>query len=147
MQLSRKENACLLSVWDLGVFLPQISTKRYQTARARMKPKLILNGDVTRGDLANKVDQFGINKAESKPHDLGLAPGRTDTCTRLGSDSHGLTYLEGRGTRRAAGQVGVWTHSRAVAGRTRRRRGRCCRREVCPEGEVCCPPSPQIERV
>lgn len=89
-------------------------------------------GDVTLGDLANKVYQFGFNKAESKPPDLGLAPGRADTCTRLGSDSRGLSYLEGRGTRRAAGRAGVSTHSRAVAGRTRKRQGRCCRREVCP---------------
>lgn len=65
----------------------------------------------------------------------------------------GLTYLDRRGTRRAAGLAGVWTHSHAAAaaaaaaGRTRKHRGRCCRREVCPEGEVCCPPSPQIERV
>lgn len=112
----------------------------------------MLGGDVTLGDLANKDDQFGINKAESKPPDLGLVPGRAgpgraDTCTRLGSDSRGLTYLEGRGRRRAAGRAGVWSHSPAVAGRTRRRQGRCCRREVCPEGEACCPPSPQIQRV
>lgn len=36
----------------------------------------MLGGDVTLGDLGNKVDQFGINKAESKPPDLGLVPGR-----------------------------------------------------------------------
>lgn len=78
-----------------------------------------------------------------------MVPGRGDVCPRPGSDTNSLTYLDRRGRRRA----GVWTHSRAAAaaaaaaGRARKRRGRCCRREVCPEGEVCCPPSPQIERL
>lgn len=64
-----------------------------------------------------------------------------------GSDSRGSTYLERWGTRRAAGRAGLSTHSRAVAARTRKPQGRRCRQGVCPEGEVCCPPSPQIERV
>lgn len=83
-----------------------------------------------------------------------MVPSRGDVSPRLGSDTDGSTYLDCRGTRRAAGLAGVWTHSHAAvaaaaaaAGRTRNHRGRWCRREGCPEGEVCCPPSPQIERV
>lgn len=81
---------------------------------------------------------------------LEMVQSRGDVLPRLGSDTDGLTYLDRRGTRRAAV---LWTHSHAAAaaaaaaGRIRNHRGRSCRQEVCPEGEVCCPPSPQIERV
>lgn len=75
--------------------------------------------------------------------------GGDNSSPRLGSDTDGLIYLDRRGTCRAAGQAGVWTHSRAAAavaaaGRTRKPQGRCCRREVFPEGAACCPPSLRI---
>lgn len=46
-----------------------------------------------------------------------------------------------RGTGMAAGPAGGWLHSCSAAGRTHKPPGRRCRREVCPEAEVCCPPS------
>lgn len=107
MQLSREESACLLSVWNLEFFLPQISTKLLSNCACADEKQTNAGGGGTHGDWADKVDQLGINKVESRPADLGLVPGRADTCTRLGSDSYGLTYLEGRGTRRAAGRAGV----------------------------------------
>lgn len=51
------------------------------------------------------------------------------------------TCLGRRGRGRAAGLEGGSPHSCAAAGRTHMPQGRCCRREVCPEEEVCCPPS------
>ena len=59
---------------------------------------------------------------------------------------NGTTRLGHRGTGRAAGPAGGWPRScaaaaAAAAGRTHKPLGRRCRREVCPEEEVCCPPS------
>lgn len=52
-----------------------------------------------------------------------------------------MGMLGHRGTGRAAGPRAGWPRSCAAAGRSRTPPGRRCRREVCPEGEVCCPPS------
>lgn len=58
---------------------------------------------------------------------------------------NGATCLCHRGTGRAAAAAGPargWPRSRAAAGgRTHTPPGRWRRREVCPEEEVCCPPS------
>lgn len=55
------------------------------------------------------------------------------------------------GSGRAAGPQRGWLRSRvaaaAAAGRTHAPPERRCRREVCPEGEACCPPSHPTDRV
>lgn len=94
MQLSGKASACLLSVCDF-VFPPQILVT---LARARNKIEIRL--------WEIWLFKFCINEAESKPpRDSGMV--RPPTSTRLGRDTHGLTYLERRGRRRAAGRAGV----------------------------------------
>lgn len=58
------------------------------------------------------------------------------------------TCLGRRGTRRAAGQAEGWSRSCAVAvARTRKPRGRHCRRGVCRGEAACCPPCLLASRV